>query len=272
MKPATREFLKKSIPPDAYRFVRYRWWLGSFYLPRLLGSHLVRRSPKVWSAGTGSADFVNLLRKINILVPTRMCRVMSRHGSDKGRGRHNYTMVYSALFQALRDRPARIFELGLGTNNPTLASSMGLFGRPGASLRGWRDLFPNAVVFGADVDRDILFEEDRIRTFYCNQLDSTAIRELWSQPALQEPMDILIDDGLHSFEGNMSFLNGSLDHIRPGGIYVVEDIIHGALEEWRAYLTETHSNRFSNFEFALVELSETVENSDNNLLLIRRRA
>jgi len=197
---------------------------------------------------------------------------MSRYGSDKGRGRHNYTMVYSALFQNLRDRPARIFELGLGTNNPTLASSMGKFGRPGASLRGWRELFPNAVIFGADIDRDILFQEDRIRTFYCDQLDSAVSRELWSQPELREPMDILIDDGLHSFEGNMSFLNESLDHIRPGGIYVVEDILNDALDKWRAYLAESCSSRFSNYDFALVELSETVENSDNNLLLIRRRA
>lgn len=37
-----------------------------------------------------------------------------------------------------------------------------------------RELFPHALVYGADIDRDILFEEDRIKTFYCNQLDSVS--------------------------------------------------------------------------------------------------
>ena len=56
---------------------------------------------------------------------------------------------------------------------------MGLSGRPWACVRGWRDLSPNALVYGADIDRNILFEEDRIKTFYCDQLDENAIRALW---------------------------------------------------------------------------------------------
>ena len=116
------------------------------------------RTPKVEVFPLGhTSRLARELLDVNVLAPTQMCWVMTKNGSDKGRGRHNYTTIYSALFGKLRDEPLRIFELGLGTNNPHLPSSMGSLGRPGASLRGWRDLFPNAMIFGADVDRDILF-------------------------------------------------------------------------------------------------------------------
>jgi hypothetical protein len=120
----------------------------------------------------------------------------------------------------LRGRALRIFELGLGTNNPDFAYSMGVDGRPGASLRGSREIFPHALVFGADIDRDVLFTEKRIQT-YCDELDSGGTRDLWAQPALEEEMDILIEDGLHEFPANISFLAGSLEHVRVGGIYVI---------------------------------------------------
>jgi hypothetical protein len=270
MKAAVRKFLKNNIPPQLYWFVRYHWWVGGFYLRGVLLSSFVRRTPKVWGFPAGPpTEFVNQLRGINICAPTELCRIMARHGSDKS-SFHDYTVVYSAVFGKLRDRTLRIFELGLGTNNPNLASSMGKFGRPGASLRGWREFFPDAVVFGADIDRDILFEDDRIRTFFCNQLEATAIRDLWSQPALQAPMDIIIDDGLHSFDGNVSFLNGSLEHLRPGGIYVVEDILQDAIVRWHTYLEAICSDQFPDCEFAFVELGYS-KTSANNLLLVRRR-
>lgn len=220
--------------------------------------------------GGHTSELVRQLRAINVFAPTEMCRVMTRHGSDKGDGSHNYSAIYSTLLGKLRDRPLRIFELGLGTNNPKLASSMGVNGIPGASLRGWRELFPHAVVYGADIDRDILFEEDRIKTFYCNQLDAVAIRNLWAQPVLQGGFDIMIDDGLHTFEANISFLNGSLEHLHPGGIFVIEDIIRETIARWHEHLETDYSKRFPNYEFAFVELPNSFNDWDNNLLIIRR--
>jgi hypothetical protein len=271
-----REFLRRKLSPQAYQSVLSWWWRGSFclfYLPRLVASFFVRYSPKVqgFSADHTSEPLLRQLRSINVLAPTKMCRVMTRHGSDKGDGTHNYTTIYSVLFGKLRDQPLMIFEIGLGTNNPNLPSSMGVKGRPGASLRGWRELFPHALVYGADIDRDILFEEDRIKTFYCDQLDSVAIRDLWSQPVLQGGMDIIIDDGLHTFEGNTSFLEGSLERLRPGGVYVIEDIFKNTIEEWPNQLETIYAKRFPNHEFALVALPNVFNEHDNNLLIIRRR-
>jgi len=267
-----RQLLRRHLSPQAYQNVRSYWWHVHFYLPHLVGSVVVRRTPRVQRFSDSQAsDLIQRLHGINVFAPTEMCRVMTRHGSDKGQGWHNYTTIYSVLFGELRDQPLRIFELGLGTNNPNFAFNMGLNGQPGASLRGWRELFPHAFVCGADIDRGILFEEDRIKTFYCDQLDSVAIRDLWLQPVLQGGIDIIIDDGLHTFEANSSFLAGSLDQLNPGGIYVIEDIFQELIEIWRYQLETTYSRRWPNYEFALVQLPNSTNNTGNNNLLIIKR-
>lgn len=199
-----------------------------------------------------------------------MCRIMSKYGSDKGNGWHTYTPVYFKIFKGLFERKLKIFELGIGTNNPNLPSTMGMIGRPGASLRGWRECFPNAEIFGADIDRNILFSEDRIATFYCDQLDSTAIQGLWREPELHEGADVIIDDGLHTFEANANFLAGSLQYVRADGFYMVEDIPRHDLESWRTHLP-IYAERFPDFDFALLELPSPINYFDNNLMIARRR-
>ena len=72
-----------------------------------------------------------------------------------------------------------IFELGIGTNNPNIESSMGEKYNPGSSLRALRDYFPNANIFGADIDKNILFnDQNKIKTFYVDQLDRKSVENL----------------------------------------------------------------------------------------------
>jgi len=196
---------------------------------------------------------------------------MTKHGSDKGR-LNNYTPVYSALLKERCDQPLRIFELGLGTNNTELPSNMGPYGAPGASLRAWRELFPHALVYGADIDRGILFQEDRIKTFYCDQLDGSSVRELWSHQELRGGMDIIIEDGLHTFEANVAFLQESLGHLRPGGVYIVEDIMWSDADKWYDRLETIYSKQYPTYEFAFVVLADGGNRTCNNLLVLRRAA
>jgi len=193
---------------------------------------------------------------------------MTKCGSDKARA-HKYTAVYSTLFKSRYDERLRVFELGLGTNHPDAPSNMGVFGVPGASLRGWRELFPHALVYGADIDRRILFQEDRIKTFYCDQLDPSSVRELWSQPDLQGGADIIIEDGLHTLEANVSFLERSLDHLRPGGIYITEDILRDHVDDWYDRLENIYSKQYPTYEFAFVVLPDR-GNKDHNMLVVHR--
>ena len=268
--PVIRNFLFASLPPKAFQTIQFAWHCFGLFL-RTIGSTFVQRYPEIHDFGRdGSSCFAEQLRGVNVLAPTRACYVMAKYHSDKASRWHNYTTVYSALFNGRRHQPLRIFELGLGTNNPGLPSTMGVSGVPGASLRGWRKLFPHAQVYGADVDTTILFQEDRIKTFRCDQLDQVSIRTLWSQPDLQAGMDIIIEDGLHTFEANISFLEGSLEHLRTGGTYVIEDIAPDMVNRWCDRIKMIYSKRYTGYEFALVILPKSLNLSDNALLVIRR--
>jgi SAM-dependent methyltransferase len=267
------QFFKQKLSPEAFVKARLYWWQTHFYFPHRIGSVVTKKKPKVhtFSAAGSEQPWVSKIRTVNVFKPTEMCRVMTKHGSDKGRGWHNYTTIYPVLFSGLRDKQLKIFEVGLGTDNPSITSSMGARARPGASLRGWREIFPNASIYGADIDKDILFEEDRISTFYCDQLSSDAIRNLWAQPALRGGADIIIDDGLHTFEANVSFLKDSLKHLKPGGIFVVEDIAQDALKRWHTQVKDVYRDEFPEYEFALLELPNSDNNFDNNMLIVRER-
>ena len=270
VKRLLRPVVRRTLSPRTVQVLRFRCWCLSSYFPRLLSSRLLRRTPQIRAFGAAlvPSNLVKLLQTVNVLAPTEACRVMTKYGSDKGRLNH-YTPLYSALFKERWDQPLRILELGLGSNNQDVLSNMGVFGVPGASLRGWRQLFPHALVYGADIDRGILFEEDGIKTFFCDQLDRSSVRELWSRPDLRRGMDIIIEDGLHTFEASTSFLEGSLDHLRPGGIYVTEDIGWESIHEWYDRLETVYSKQYPTYEFAFVVLESR---GYNNLLVVRRKA
>jgi hypothetical protein len=175
---------------------------------------------------------------------TPLCEIMGRNGSDKGNAdlnktRHNYSVYYYNIFKDLQDKNLRIFELGLGTNNINLPSNMGISGIPGASLYGWAEFFPNASVFGADIDKDILFNTDRIKTFFCDQRDTEIIKNMWSHPELVENFDIIIEDGLHEFDANVIFFENSIHKLKSNGYFIIEDLINPQfnfpekIKEWR---------------------------------------
>lgn len=269
MKHLLRPLVHRTFSTGTVQQIRFRWWYISKYVPRTATSHLVKRTPQVcvFGAAPNGSSLEKQLQSVNLFAPTKMCRVMSKYGSDKGR--HNYTPLYSALFSRRYEQSLRVLELGLGTNNPGAPSNMGVFGAPGASLRGWRELFPHALVYGADIDRAILFQEDRIKTFYCDQLDRACIRELWSLPDFQGGMDIIVEDGLHTFDANVSFLEESLKHLHPNGIYVTEDIEWETIPDWCERLEKVYSKQYPDFEFALV-IPET--GKDESLLFVRRSA
>ena len=97
--------------------------------------------------------------------------LFARHGSDKSTV-SDYHLIYAALLSGKRWKPR---EIGLGTYHLDTPSNMGRKGVPGASLRGFRDWAPQAIVRGADVDRRILFSEERITTHFVDQNDPESL-------------------------------------------------------------------------------------------------
>ena len=202
---------------------------------------------------------------------TELCEIMTKYGSDKGFGVHNYTILYNELFFNIRNNQLNIFELGLGTNNTDVPSNMGASGVPGASLRGWREYFPNSNVYGADIDKRILFNENRIQCFYCDQTNPKIVTDMWNNPQLKDLLfDIIIEDGLHEFSSNLIFLENSLHKLKLGGIYICEDLKLETVKSFESIL-DSLKIKYLNYSFE-IKILDNPNNfyNDNNLLIIKK--
>jgi hypothetical protein len=141
---------------------------------------------------------------------------------------------------------------------------MGQAGKPGASLRVWRDYFPNAEIFGADVDETILFNEPRIRTFHVDQTSKNSIDKMWNAIGVSD-FDLMIDDGLHTFDAGRSLFENSVAKLSPTGQYIIEDVAAYEMLQYKALFSQT------SFKVEYVNLNRPSVNLDrNNLVVIRR--
>jgi hypothetical protein len=86
-------------------------------------------------------------------------------------------------------------------------------------------------------------------------------------------MNVIIDGGLHTFDANVSFLEGSLDSLLPGGFYIVEDIVYKWKSAWIDRIENVYASKYPACQFAFVELpNERNFLRDNNLLIVHRSA
>ena len=136
---------------------------------------------------------------------TPLCELALKYGTDKCGPRHQYTSVYYYLLR--NKKVARVLEVGIYR---------------GASLRMWRDFFPNAEIFGFDFDPQTMFKEDRITCSYCDQLSVSSMYQ--AAVSAGGNFDLIIEDGSHAPADQVRSAEVLLPFLAPGGIYVVEDL------------------------------------------------
>jgi len=205
--------------------------------------------------------------KINYFVQSRfldksLTDLMNYYGSDKGgfNKDHNFSDYYSTIFFDKKESVKNILEIGLGTNNIKVPSNMGLQGKPMASLRAWKDYFVNANVYGADIDKEILKNEDRIKTFYVDQTNSISISELYKNLG-DINFDIIIDDGLHEYNANICLFENSFKYLSRQGIYIIEDVFFKDKKKFFEYFQSR------NYNFSIIDIFHK-DNISNNCLVI----
>jgi len=75
------------------------------------------------------------------------------------------------------------------------------------------------------------YENEHTSIFIGDQED----RRFWKQFKTMVPqVDILIDDGGHTFDQQIVTLEEMLPHLRPGGVYICEDV-HGVNNGFNSY-------------------------------------
>jgi SAM-dependent methyltransferase len=130
------------------------------------------------------------------------------YDTDKAEHSH-YLRNYEEFFQPLLDREVKLLELGV---------------YKGGSLLLWRDFFTRGLVVGLDLNPVNLPDESgRIRLYQGQQQDTGLLDRIASESA-PAGFDIIIDDCSHIGElTRISFWHLFDNHLRPGGIYVIED-------------------------------------------------
>lgn len=159
-----------------------------------------------------------------------LAELFNKYGSDKDR--NGYAQVYHTLFNDKRDQEINMLEIGIGSLIPGVPSSMlgyALEGyKPGGSLRAWRDYFSKGRIIGVDIQLDTQFSDElRIETYIGNSTKALEVETLMKR--LDNPLfDIILDDGSHHDMDQIATLHNCYSYLKPGGMYIIEDIYPGS--------------------------------------------
>lgn len=138
------------------------------------------------------------------------------HKCDKAaEGHHTYDKPYEFHFGALRDKPIKLLEIGVGGyTNPE---------EGGASLRMWSEYFthPFSQIYSIDIYDKKALEEYRIKIWQGSQSDEVFLNKMADTIG---DIDIIIDDGSHVNSDVITSFKILFPKLKDGGIYVVEDI------------------------------------------------
>lgn len=149
------------------------------------------------------------------------------YGVDKLHS-HSYIPFYEQLFAGREVK--RLLEIGIGYED--LMKPFVPFYVHGASLKMWADLWPEAQIWSCDIRKDVLLWEPKREdgskySIYSLQIDQSSREDLAALVSLAEqsaPWDIVIDDGSHQAEHQIITAEVLLPSVRPGGVYIIEDV------------------------------------------------
>mmetsp|Transcript_15913 Transcript_15913/g.47669 ORF Transcript_15913/g.47669 Transcript_15913/m.47669 type:complete len:413 (-) Transcript_15913:228-1466(-) len=174
-----------------------------------------------------------------------LSKLYDQYCSDKGtfwQSKHHYASAYHQIFGSIRNVVTSILEIGIGEDTaPSVAS--------------WLIYFPKAHIYPIDIKTT---EEVAKRAVPGGATDRVVAhqakfgceynRSMWSDPRvhltlntdasdpaqlsrvrLPPQLDIILDDGSHRFLDQEKTLHVLWPRLRPGGFYIIEDILIGAL-------------------------------------------
>lgn len=132
----------------------------------------------------------------------------SKYDTDKSVHTH-YLRNYENYLQPLLGREVKLLELGI---------------YKGGSLQLWRDYFPQGTIAGLDLNPASVDDPTgRIRIYQGKQEDVRLLDRIAEETA-PDGFDVIIDDCSHIGElTRISFWHLFDHHLKPGGLYVIED-------------------------------------------------
>ena len=131
---------------------------------------------------------------------------------------HRYLDVYDPILAPWVGKEIKLLEIGI---------------HKGGSLQLWRDYFRRGAIIGIDIKLPEHFVPgERIQMFEGSQTDKQFLSKVANEVA-PEGFDIIIDDASHlGALTKTTFWHLFDNHLKPGGLYVIEDWGTGYLDDF----------------------------------------
>lgn len=132
-------------------------------------------------------------------------KIGQKYDTDKCSVMHNYLNKYEFFLRNWKDKSFNLLELGVFN---------------GGSLRMWEEFFPNATVYGVDINED------------CREIEGNRkkviIRDLSDVANLEElkkiSPSVIIDDASHIWSHQIKALFHLFPALPVGGVFIMEDL------------------------------------------------
>lgn len=160
--------------------------------------------------------------------------------NDKG-SNHTYLETYERLFKPFQNG-CSFLEIGLAA---------------GDSIKLFDEYFENSNIIGVDIS--VVFTPGKYKN-NVKIIESDATKLSFLNEIEGAKFDIVIDDGSHMTDDQITTFNMLKDKMNPGGVYVIEDIL--ALDIERKRFEALHNN------IEIVDMRHTGR-FDNVLLIYR---
>lgn len=141
---------------------------------------------------------------------------LEKYDSDKIT--NSYLEHYDPILEPWLEKKITLLELGV---------------LKGGSLLLWRDYFPLGTIVGIDISLPKEFKStERIHLYEGSQADPVFLSKVANEIA-PDGFDIIIDDASHMGElTKMAFWHLFDNHLKPNGLYVIEDWGTGYWDDW----------------------------------------
>lgn len=137
-----------------------------------------------------------------------LTEIAIKYGNDRHPwSKHSYTPYYYKLFQNRQKSIKKILEIGVGE---------------GKGLRMWQDFFPNAKIYGAEIDPARIFKQGHIEVIYCDQTKDDDLMALLKKTGTD--IDFVVEDASHKPADQVFTCLTLMPHLAKEIIYIIEDV------------------------------------------------
>ena len=119
---------------------------------------------------------------------------------------HGYDKSFDMFLSGMYDRRGSILEIGIDS---------------GKSLNMWLELFPNAHIYGMDINQG--YSGERYSVIRGDQSSQTDLNNVYST-IRENNVFFINDDGSHIPEHQLLTFNTLFPTLCEGGVYIIEDI------------------------------------------------